>query len=393
MKKRGIVLALAVLLLSSAFLNADSFSFSTRINSVSGGPDGFGMSLFPLGTDFEYNAGFQMIKSSPYKANLEVRMVFSFSEVSLGNYDYITGEPWWADGQIKNELEGTYFRPVSQLTVTLSQGFGVNPVAGSGNLVNVSLAYFTRFAMARESINLFSDEDSNNPVFLDSVYTSGNPIPAYPWLYGNRINWNNAVRLSSSLYLRRTTTNTDNHTGAYFNLTLEAGPSWLGNTVSSGTSTSNYIKFSAEATEYLTVFVIEQDNGWNWLNLELGHTNTGGYIWGDIIPEHQISTDRLRGHLTDKVWLRFTGPQFLAGDCYPYFELSLNNNLFFGSVQNNSISTSGVELRSSVNGEIHLRLFGFIHVNYQFGYNFIKGFDAMKPNWTQSASLGFYVSL
>ena len=103
-------------------------------------------------------------------------------------------------------------------------------------------------------------------------------------------------------------------------IALEMGPSWLGNSVFPDAVTSDFYKLSWSMTEYLTLFVVEQDNGWNWINAMLGHSNTLGYTFGDVIPEHRLQTDRLRGYFTDSVWIKITGPQFIATDCYPYFQ-------------------------------------------------------------------------
>ena len=386
-----LVIVLVLTVLGSVF--ADSFTLSTAINGVSGGPDGFGWGLFPLGTSFEYNTSFPLSETLPYEASLEIESSFSISEVTLDdtvNYDWKTGEPWWHNGNLENKITGKYFRPVATMYFELTQGFGVNPVQGSGEMFNVALGFYTRYAIARERLNL----GSGTPFFSAPVFTSGDDIPAYPWLYGSRNLWNNHMVLSSSWYFRKRTAPADNYDGLTFSLSLEWGPSWLGNSVFPDTVTSDYFKASGSATEYLTIFTITQDNGWNWLTLMLSHSNSAGYTWGDVIPEHKIQTDRLRGYLTDTIALRLTGPQFLAGDCYPYFEVKLNNNFYFGGVQNDiTKSIRGWEFRSSVSGEVHLRLFGFIHVNYTFGYNFIKGFESASPNWWQSAQLGFYVSL
>ena len=200
--------------------------------------------------------------------------------------------------------------------------------------------------------------------------------------------------LSSYWYFRRSTSGTSTYEGLYMDLSFEIGPWWLGNNIFPDTVTSDFYRAYFSATQYMDVFSIRQENGWNWLNLMLGHSNTVSYTWGDVIPEHRIQRDRLRGQVSDSLYLRFTGPQFIASDCYPYFQVSLNNNIYFGGVQNDITgSISGVELVSSVSFEIHLRLFGFIHVNYRFGYDFIKGFEPEGPSWWQNAQLGFYVSL
>ena len=396
MKKKGerfLALVIVLMLTVTGSVFADSFTLSTVINGVSGGPDGFGMGLFPLGTSYEYNTSFPLSDAFIYDADLEIESSFSISEISLSEssgYDWKTGEPWWNNENPENKLSGRYFRPAATMYFRLTQGFGVNPVQESGSMMDLSIGLYTRYAVARERLNL----GGGVPFFENEVFTQGHDIPAYPWLYGSRNLWNSNLVLSSSWYFRRTTAPAGNYDGMSCALSVEWGPWWLGNSVSPDTVTSDYFKASGSATEYLTIFAVIQDNGWNWLTLMLSHSNSLGYTFGDVIPEHKIQTDRLRGYFTDTLAFRFTGPQFLAGDCYPYFEIRLNNNCYFGRVQNDITGNiKGWEFRSSISGEFHLRLFGFIHVNYTFGYDFMKGFDSASPNWWQSAQLGFYVSL
>lgn len=381
---------------------ADSLSLSTGINSVSQGVSGFGWGLFPVGTTFEYSKGFHAFDSLANNAEFSLELQFgagtiwpSGSKDSGYNrwYDYNTGRPWWWYGEPEDTLDISYFRFASQLNTYLQQGFGINPVAGSGALVNVNLRWVSRYAVSAESLDV-SKNGPDNAVFSNpEVFPVGQHIPAFPWLEGDRHLWNNNLSLSTYWYFRRGTS-VDTYDGAYMDITLEAGPWWLGNSLFPDTVTSDYYKVHWSLEEYLTLFAVNQDNGWNWLNLMLGHSNSLGYTWGDVIPEHKIQTDRLRGYFTDSIWLRFTGPQFFATDCYPYFQISLNNSLAFGGVQNEiSGNIRGVELNSSITFEMHLRLFGFIHVNYRFGYNFIKGFAPDVPNWWQDGQLGFYVSL
>ena len=112
MKTKGerifvLVIVLVLTVLGSVF--ADSFTLSTAINGVSGGPDGFGWGLFPLGTSFEYNTSFPLSESLPYEASFEIESSFSISEVTLGdtvNYDWKTGELWWHNENLENKITG-----------------------------------------------------------------------------------------------------------------------------------------------------------------------------------------------------------------------------------------------------------------------------------------------
>lgn len=397
MRKLLSVFLLAVCLAGA--LSADSFTMSTEINNVSYGVSNFGWGLFPIGTDFEYVTQFQLFDSLQHKAEFSLDMTFGVGTVEPSGadgdrwYDYQTGLPWWYSPSSSSKLDIEYFRVYSQVETYLEQGFGTNPVAGSGPMVYLNLRWITRYAYAGESLGLSSD-GPGGAVFDKPPFSTGESIPAYPWLEGDGNLWNNSLMLSSYWYFRRSTSGTSTYEGLYMDLSFEIGPWWLGNNIFPDTVTSDFYRAYFSATQYMDVFSIRQENGWNWLNLMLGHSNTVSYTWGDVIPEHRIQRDRLRGQVSDSLYLRFTGPQFIASDCYPYFQVSLNNNIYFGGVQNDITgSISGVELVSSVSFEIHLRLFGFIHVNYRFGYDFIKGFEPEGPSWWQNAQLGFYVSL
>lgn len=394
LKKAVLIILLALAAMMPCM--ADSYTLRTEINNVNW-LSGFGWGLFPVGTYFEYKTGFHPFDSLTHGAEYSIELSFDMASPSISGYDYKTGKPTWSDGSTENTLDLEYFRIGAQINTYLQQGFGINPIQGSGPLVNVNLRWVSRFVNSSESLNVSNQGDGKGPssaIFNKPPFSNGEVLVAYPWLEGGRQTWNNTLSLSTYWYFRRGTTRTDNYNGAYMDITLEAGPWWLGNSVLPDNITSNYYKAHFYLEEYLTAFVINQDNGWNWLNLVLGHSNSLGYTWGDVIPEHKIQTDRLRGYFNDSLWIRFTGPQFIATDCYPYFQVTLNNNLAFGGVQNEITGDiHGVELISSVNFEIHLRLFGFMHVNYTFGYDFIRGFSQASPAWRQSGQLGLSVSL
>ena len=390
-KRMALILVIVMVSVLPCF--ADSLSLSTSINSISYGISDFGWGLFPIGTNFDYNKGFHPFKSLTNGATFYVGLSFDVSSRSLGSYDYKTGKPYWSDGPTENTIGKSYFRIASQMDMYLEQGFGINPVQGSGAMVNLRLTWYSRFANSSESLNL-STKGPSGAIFNKPPFSTNEEIVAYPWLEGGRQLWNNHLAFSTYWYFRRSTTRTSNYDGVYMSTVFEYAPWWLGNNLFPDNVTSDYFRAYWELNERLTIFVIEQDNGWNWLNMELGHTNTVSYTWGDVIPEHKINTDRLRGNLSDTLYLKITGPQFIATDCYPYIQLNLTNNLYFGGVQNEITGKiHGIELRSGFNAEIHLRLFGFVHVRYRVGYDFIRGFSTSNPGWWQDAELGFYVSL
>lgn len=390
-KRMALILVIVMVSVLPCF--ADSLSLSTSINSISYGISDFGWGLFPIGTNFDYNKGFHPFKSLTNGATFYVGLSFDIGSPWLGGYDYKTGKPYWSDGPTENTIDKGYFRIASQLEMFLEQGFGINPVQGSGSLVNLRLTWVSRFANSSESLDL-SKTGSGNAIFNKPPFSTNEELVAYPWLEGGRQLWNNNLAFSSYWYFRKSTSRVDTYDGFYMDTTFEMGPWWLGNNIFPDNVTSDYYSGRLYMEEKLTVFSVTQDNGWNWLTLELGHSNSVGYMLGDVVPEHKLQTDRLRGYLTDSVWVKFTGPQFIAADCYPYFQLNLNNTLAFGGVQNEITGDiHGIELISGISGEIHLRLFGFIHVNYTFGYDFIRGFGTGDPGWWQNAELGFYVSL
>ena len=339
--KKAIIFIFLLASMSPAF--SDSQTLSTEISAVSNGVSGFGMGLFPTGTTFRYYKNFAISDALKNQAQFSIQFDFGLNNVDLGSYDLETGTPQWAgadDGWLPED-EDDYFRVHSTVNTYLQQGFGTNPVSGSGALVNVTLRLVSRFAKATEALDLTSPDDA---IFNKPPFNDGSTIAAYPWLTGDRLVWNNYLALNTYWYFRDYKTNTDNYDGAYLELSLEMGPWWLGN---------------------------------------------------DITPDGVVTSDYYKAlaYFEQRMML-FTGPQFIAGDCYPYIQFTLYNNVSYGGVQNEVSGKSfGLELKSGVSGEFHLRLFGFIHVRYQFGYDFIKGFNTEGPSWWQNAQLGFYVSL
>lgn len=393
---------------------ADSFSFYTAINSISNGLNGFGMGLFPLGTNYSFERYFKAIKSYKYDMKLYSKFEFSFTSNTVpGWYSYSDGTPRWgltnkeyserSNEFIEEYIWGwyntkTYFNPRTYIYTYLQQGLGENPVGG-GPLVYLRAAWNTRYSMALEyngNFNTLSDYTVfiNKAGQSNSPFGSGTTLPGYPWLQDNHLAWNNHIELSAFWYLYKDISNNDTRNGVYAETTFEFGPSWLGNTISPKGVSSNFWRFYGYLEERLVLFSKKQDDGKNWASMYVGHYNAASYTGGDVVPEHMIPSDRLRGRFSDRIWLMFTGPQFVAGDCYSYIELALNNNLYFGHVVNEtSNSTTAVELQSSVSAYFHLRLFGFIRFDYSCGYNFNRGLWTYNPGWYQGAQVSFYVSV
>lgn len=379
-----------------------SVSLNTGIDNVSGGEYTFGFGLFPLGTTFSFNKSFKLIPEYRHNAYFATSISFSFRNSSFSGYDFFTGTPQWSLRKIDQEssfYSGTYFNPYATLNAYVQQPFGTNPMTGNGSLVIVRAGLNTRYAMALERLGLARGD--TGLVFSDLNGTTLTPKPyfntsntTYPWLQGDRNTLNNYMYLSSYWYFYEST-GPSVWEGAYMDFSIEYGPYWFANTVSpSGYKTSNYFRFSFYAKEALSLYESRQANGYNWVNINLGHENSFSYTGGDIVPANKIPGDRLRGFLSDRISLRFTGPQFIAGDCYPYIEAAITNSLYFGHVVNEpSQETKAIEMQSNISLVFHLRLFGFLHMEYTCGYNFIRGIHSNYPGWYQGAQLSFYVSL
>lgn len=371
-------------------------TFNTGIDNVSSGEYGFGLGMFPLGTTFSFHKYFQMIPDYRHQALLYSTYSFAFQNNWAGDYDYYTGKPTWAlriaDRSDKTLwfTSGTYFAPNATMDVYLQQPLFTNPVSGAGYLVLVRAGLNVRYQMALERLGIHRGE--TGLMFNDTCFSYDSP--AYPWLNGSRQTLNNYAYLYTYWYLYRDT-GTDAYDGLYMELQAEAGPSWLGNRISpAGYTSSNYAKLRGYFEEKLTLFVDKQENGFNWKNMYLGHSNTIEYTFGDIVPYNKIPGDRLRGYFADRIWLHFTGPQFINWDCYTYLEISLNNNIYFGHVVNEpGQETTAVEYQSSITGYVNLKLFGFIHLQYYCAYYMARGIWSYYPSWSQGASVSFYVSL
>ena len=392
---------------------ADSYSLDAFISGVSNGVKGFGLGLFPLGTTFGFEKYIQLFEGES-KAEFQIELAFAFNNRTLdSNYDYLTGRPVWAMSSEErrnasvfgNESWGdrslSYFNPRSDIDIYLDQGFWKNPLYDEGTLFNIKVGLNARYAMSLEEVSysLPGHGGLSSPVF---VYGNGGvrapfdaPLPAYPWLSGSRNVYTDYLYLQLSLNMDRDTpTDAEPEEGLSVDFLLEYGPWWLLNNITPEGIQSDFVRAVLYSEQKMEIFSVMQDNGWYWVNMYVGHSDNLSYVWGSAIPENKLTTDRLRGTLQDRVWVHFTGPQFMAGDCYTNIELNLYNTLMFGGVANEMDGrTRAVELQTVFTARFQLKLFGFIRVEYQVGYDFIQGIWPDRPRWWQNSGISFYVSI
>ena len=392
---------------------ADSYSLDAFISGVSNGVKGFGLGLFPLGTTFGFEKYIQLFEGES-KAEFQIELAFAFNNRTLdSNYDYLTGRPVWAMSSEErrnasvfgNEAWGdrslSYFNPRSDIDIYLDQGFWKNPLYDEGTLFNIKVGLNARYAMSLEEVSysLPGHGGLSSPVF---VYGNGGvrapfdaPLPAYPWLSGSRNVYTDYLYLQLSLNMDRDTpTDAEPEEGLSVDFLLEYGPWWLLNNITPEGIQSDFVRAVLYSEQKMEIFSVMQDNGWYWVNMYVGHSDNLSYVWGSVIPENKLTTDRLRGTLQDRVWVHFTGPQFMAGDCYTNIELNLYNTLMFGGVANEMDGrTRAVELQTVFTARFQLKLFGFIRVEYQVGYDFIQGIWPDRPRWWQNSGISFYVSI
>ena len=392
---------------------ADSYSLDAFISGVSNGVKGFGLGLFPLGTTFGFEKYIQLFEGES-KAEFQIELSFAFNNRTLdSNYDYLTGRPVWTMSSEErrnasvfgNEAWGdcslSYFNPRSDIDIYLDQGFWKNPLYDEGTLFNIKVGLNARYAMSLEEVSysLPGHGGLSSPVF---VYGNGGvrapfdaPLPAYPWLSGSRNVYTDYLYLQLSLNMDRDTpTDAEPEEGLSVDFLLEYGPWWLLNNITPEGIQSDFVRAVLESEQKMEIFSVMQDNGWYWVNMYVGHSDNLSYVWGSAIPENKLTTDRLRGTLQDRVWVHFTGPQFMAGDCYTNIELNLYNTLMFGGVANEMDGrTRAVELQTVFTARFQLKLFGFIRVEYQVGYDFIQGIWPDRPRWWQNSGISFYVSI
>lgn len=387
-------------MISASNIFADSYTFSSQIYSVSSGYGDFGFGYFPVATSFGYGKGnITLNKNLKHKAYASVGSSFSLGNRWINSrYDYDTGRPQWIlkNYEQKNfkNIGGEYFAPQAYVSASISQGFGENPFNEGQALTSLSLSANVNYQMAYESLSRSNSGSSftfvDDKGALKAPY--GEYLNAFPWLSGDRKVFTNSFTVSSSWNLYKSTGRSA-YDGLYFSFTGEFGPSWFGNTNQYGVM-SDFYRLSAYIEEKLTLFNDRQNDGSNWLTIFLGHSNSIRYLGGDVIPENQIPSDRLRSAVSDSLWLEFQLPQFLVGDCFSYLQLCLNNNLYFGHVVNEGDqSTVAAELTSSIYAYYHLRLFGFIKFEYRFGFDLFSGIWMTHPGFSQWATVTFNVSL
>lgn len=405
---KRILILLLTFVLSLFSVMADSHTLSMSIDNISGGQFGFGLGMLPLGTTYTYSKSFKMLPVTA-SARWRVQTAFSFGSATVDdNFDYKSGTPRWyypeksnssfniLDPNPEDDKALSYYRPAASADMYLSQGFGINPVEGSGSLITLTGGININYHMALEPLS--TSRSGTDFVFVNPDGSAKEPyggsnIKAHPWLNRNRISLNNFVYLDASLNLKKST-GFNTADGIGFSMRAEWGPWWLLNEILPIGRTSDYYRLSFSFEQRITVFTVNQEDGRNWLSSYVGHSDSISYIDGSVIPMNKITTDRLKGAFTDKIWITIYGPQFLAADCYPYIELALTNNCYFGGIQNEqSRSTELYEWTSRFSVVLHLRLFGFVHVEYTAGYDFMRGMHAEFPSWDQSATINFYVSL
>lgn len=385
-------------------LFSDSFTFDTGIYGISFGPNNFGMNLFPAGTHFGYYHYFVMYDEAKYYARVNVDTEFRFETAYIpGLYNAETGVPIYllkeGDVSLEEYISGAYFNPNAYINFYLEQPFGFK-LGGDNDWVFILRGGFrTRYYMALENLNVGILGDVDSLLFVDptgsSLYPFGKDsyVRAYPWLSGNRDTWNTYLYLYTYFDFREKRA-LEAYDGLYAEIMAEYGPFWLMNNITPKFTTSDFYRFRGYLEESLTLYALEQENGFNWINVQLIHSNRVEHIGGSVIPQELIPTDRLSTSVNDRLSLRFTGPQFIASDCYATVELSLDNNVYFGRVVNQSSKGEFIwEAQSKVRLYFLLKLFGFIRLDYTIEYKFFNGIWPSYPAFSQDASVRFYVSI
>lgn len=399
---RRLIAFLAVLLsLFAAF--SDPISWDTEIDGVSMGVDSFGWGLMPVGVSFNYETKFPLLPGQrKFITELDLEVIFNNTSVSE-DYEWDTGTPRWAVTEAEAEgmefLSGDYFNPRANAELKLKQGFWTNPNDPDEALLVITLGYYARYDMASELLRLSWSSNTDDPMFVDwygaSVYPyTESYLDAFPWLSGDRIVFSDYLYLRFQLQMDRDTPkDVEAEHGFYAALRFEYGPYWFFNNLTNGVQ-SDFFRVSLNVEQYMELYTVYQSNGWNWTNMYLGHADTLSFTTGDVIPTYRLNTDRLEWYLKDEIWLHFNGPQFFNQDCFAFVELYLENLLAWGHVQNEaSRSTTAVELQSSVYTVLELQLFGFVRLQYEFGYDFIRGIWPDGPEFWQYGQIKFYLSL
>lgn len=287
------------------------------------------------------------------------------------------------------------------MELRFEQPFIDNPIEGSEQkyLFEFKFGLNMRYTNISERLSLGSDA---SPTFVDingnpkGIYAEAgvdNPIIAWPWLNGNRKTLSNYMFASLYFYPYREVRESVQD-GVYGYVTFEYGPKWLLNSISPKNYTSaDYYRIYAYLEEKLVLLDERQDNNWNWFAIYFGHSNTFNHVGGDVVPYYKMISNYFSNQLTDKFWLHFMGPNFIAKDCFTYMELSLTNNFYFGEVVNATQIYEGISYTGALGVKLHLRLFGFIRFDYDCSYNFAGGISASNPAWSQKATLQFSIAV
>ena len=410
-KMKKLFIIFVTLFLSLSILYADDYqepiTLKTDITGV-GSYKNFGLGLAPVSTTFEYyRTDLDWFELSKFKSQFYFNITYGFAETSDNNREWDTGQPAWAlTVHDKNKISskfssGTYFRQYGAMELRFEQPFIDNPIEGSEQkyLFEFKFGLNMRYTNISERLSLGSDA---SPTFVDingnpkGIYAEagvGNPIIAWPWLNGNRKTLSNYMFASLYFYPYREVRESVQD-GVYGYVTFEYGPKWLLNSISPKNYTSaDYYRIYAYLEEKLVLLDDRQDNNWNWFAIYFGHSNTFNHVGGDVVPYYKMISNYFSNQLTDKFWLHFMGPNFIAKDCFTYMELSLTNNFYFGEVVNATQIYEGISYTGALGVKLHLRLFGFIRFDYDCSYNFAGGISASNPAWSQKATLQFSIAV
>ena len=397
-----IFVILLLVLSSISLLFADSDTFNTMVITVTPGIEDFGLGLFPLGTRWQYYTSKHIIPQLVHPMNIVLDFEFELRNKEMDDrFSWKDGTPKWSiyPSQVDPEYyKGfKYFNPRSRISLSLNQGFGINKKSGSGPMFNVSVELNSRYAMALEQIGIEPTENNLHFANIDGTaklpFGPNTLIPGFPWLQDSRQLFNNRIRLSFDFsHIQYFGLGASD--GITANISFYYGPHWLANNLTIDGITSDFWMLSGYTGQNLNLLNIKQNNGLNWFSINLGHSNSLSYIGGSVVPEDMIPRDRFKASFTDYLYLQFTGPQFIAWDCYTEFTFGLSNGLYFGHVVNEvSQESSAIELHSGLSGLLHLRLFGFMHFDYYFEYVYAGGIWQAPPYWYQQNKFRFYVSL
>ena len=409
MKKLFIVFML--LFLSLSFSYADDYqepiTLKTDITNV-GQYDNFGLGLAPVSTTFEYyRTDLDFFELSEFKSQFYFNVTYGFAEAENKDQNWKTGQPSWAltvyDKNKEKEVfsSGQYFRQYGAMELRFEQPFIDNPIEGSEQkyLFEFKFGLNMRYTSISERLSLGAGgaptfvDLNGNPKGIYAEADANNPIIAWPWLNGRRKTLSNYMFASLYFYPYREVRESVQD-GVYGYITFEYGPKWFLNSVSpKDYVAADYYRINAYLEEKLVLLDERQENNWNWMAIYFGHSNTYNHVGGDVVPYYKTISNYFSNQLTDRFWLHFMGPSFIAKDCFTYVELSLTNNFYFGEVVNATELYEGISYTGSLGVRLHLRLFGFIRFDYNCSYNFARGISASNPAWSQNATLQFSISV